>query len=83
MSSKPSPRQSLIMLWAGDNPTFHWVLLERLQAADIPFSDKAPGDDQVALTADPLPIDWKPHFGFEVAVLSLDLPPRRRSSRSS
>jgi hypothetical protein len=62
------------MLWAGENPAFHWVLLERLQSADIPFSDKALGDDQVALTADPLPIDWKPRFGFEVAVLSLDLP---------
>ena len=62
------------MLWAGENPVFHWVLLERLQAADIPFSDKALGDDQVALTADPLPIDWKPRFGFEVAVLSNDLP---------
>jgi hypothetical protein len=73
MSSKPSPQGSLVMLWAGENPAFHWVLLERLQAADIPFSDKALGDDQVALTADPLPIDWKPRFGFEVAVLSLDL----------
>ena len=74
MSSKASPKESLVMLWAGENPAFHWVLLERLQAADIAFSDKALGDDQVALTADPLPIDWKPRFGFEVAVLSLDLP---------
>ena len=49
------------------------MLLERLRAADIPFSDKTLGDDQVALTADPLPIDWKPRFGFEVAVLSPDL----------
>jgi hypothetical protein len=62
------------MLWAGENPALHWVLLERLQAADIPFSDKTLGDDQVALTADPLPIDWKPRFGFEVAVLSPDFP---------
>jgi hypothetical protein len=61
------------MLWAGENPALHWVLLERLRAADIPFSDKTLGDDQVALTADPLPIDWKPRFGFEVAVLSPDL----------
>ena len=74
MSSKPSPQESLVMLWAGENPVLHWVLLERLQAVDIPFSDKTLGDDQVALTADPLPIDWKPRFGFEVAVLSLDLP---------
>jgi len=74
MSSKPSPQGSLVMLWAGENPALHWVLLERLRAADIPFSNKTLGDDQVALTADPLPIDWKPRFGFEVAVLSLDLP---------
>jgi len=74
MSSKPSLQGSLVMLWAGENPALHCVLLERLQAADIAFSDKTMGDDQVALTADPLPIDWKPRFGFEVAVLSLDLP---------
>jgi hypothetical protein len=74
MSSKPIPQGSFVMLWAGENPALHWVLLERLQAADIPFSDKALGDDQVTLTADPLPIDWKPRFGFEVAVLSLDVP---------
>jgi hypothetical protein len=74
MSSKPGLQGSLVMLWAGENPVLHWVLLERLQAADIPFSDKTLGDDQVALTADPLPIDWKPRFGFEVAVLSFDLP---------
>jgi hypothetical protein len=74
MSSKPGLEGSLVMLWAGENPALYSALLERLQAADIPFSDKTLGDDQVALTADPLPIDWKPRFGFEVAVLSPDLP---------
>ena len=74
MSSKPGLQGSLVMLWAGENPALHSALLERLQAADIPFSDKTLGDDQVALTADPLPIDWKPRFGFEVAVLSPELP---------
>ena len=73
MSSQPGPQGSVVMLWAGENPALHWVLLERLRAADIPFSDQTLGDDQVALTADPLPIDWKPRFGFEVAVLSSDL----------
>ena len=51
----------------------HSALLEDLKAAQIPFSDKTLGDDEVAPTADPLPIDWKPRFGFEVAVLSTDL----------
>lgn len=74
MSSKPGLQESLVMLWAGENPALHSILLERLQSADIPYTDKAMGDDQVALTADTLPIDWKPRFGFEVAVLSWDLP---------
>jgi hypothetical protein len=73
MSSKPLPQGSLVLLWAGENPAVHAALLEELRAADIPFSDKTLGDDEVAPTADPLPIDWKPRFGFEVAVLSTDL----------
>src|SRR4029077_20393872 len=74
MSSKPIPQGSLVLLWAGENPAVHAALLEELEAAEIPFSDKSLGDDEVAPTADPLPIDWKPRFGFEVAVLSSDLP---------
>ena len=73
MSSKPMLQGSLVLLWAGENPATHAALLEELQAAKIPFSDKSLGDDEVAPTADPLPIDWKPRFGFEVAVLSTDL----------
>ena len=73
MSSKPILQGSLVLLWAGEDPAMHEVLLEELQAAKIPFSDKSLGDDEVAPTADPLPIDWKPRFGFEVAVLSTDL----------
>jgi len=73
MSSKPMMQGSLVLLWAGENPATHAALLEELEAAQIPFSDKSLGDDEVAPTADPLPIDWKPRFGFEVAVLSTDL----------
>src|SRR6266481_3534337 len=73
MSTKPMPQGSLVLLWAGENPTTHAALLEGLEAAQIPFSEKTLGDDEVAPTADPLPIDWKPRFGFEVAVLSTDL----------
>ena len=74
MSTKPALQGSVVLLWAGENPALHSVLLEQLQAAEIPFSDKILGDDEVAPTADPLPIDWKPRFGFEVAVLSTDIP---------
>jgi hypothetical protein len=73
MSSKPVPQGSLVLLWAGEDPAVHAALLEELEAAEIPFSDKSLGDDEVAPTADPLPIDWKPRFGFEAAVLSTDL----------
>jgi hypothetical protein len=73
MSSKAVPQGSFILLWAGENPALHAALLEQLQAMEIPFADKSLGDDEVAPTADPLPIDWKPRFGFEVAVLSTDL----------
>lgn len=73
MSSKVVPQGSFVLLWAGENPVLHTALLEQLQAMDIPFADKTLGDDEVAPTADPLPIDWKPRFGFEVAVLSTDL----------
>jgi hypothetical protein len=73
MSSSPTPGASLILLWAGEDPAMHAALLEALNAAGIPCKDMSLGDDQVAPTADPLPIDWKPRFGFEVAVLSSDL----------
>src|SRR5712692_11247912 len=72
MSSKPVPLGSLVLLWAGENPATHAALIEELQTAEIPFSDQSLGDDEVAPTADPLPIDWKPRFGFEVSVLSGD-----------
>lgn len=73
MSSKPIQQGSLVLLWAGEDPAVHAALLEELEVAEIPFSDKSFGDDEVAPTADPLPIDWKPRFGFEVAVLSSNL----------
>jgi hypothetical protein len=71
------PEGSFVTLWAGENAALHIDLLESLEGAGIPFSDKSLGDDEVAPTADPLPIDWKPRFGFEVAVLSTDLPPAK------
>jgi hypothetical protein len=64
---------SFVTLWSGEDNALHMELLESLEGAGIPFSDKPLGDDEVAPTADPLPIDWKPRFGFEVAVFSNDL----------
>lgn len=73
MSSNPVLQGTVVMLWAGEDPALHAALLEQLQAEGIPYTDKTLGDDEVAPTADPLPIDWKPRFGFEVAVLSTDI----------
>jgi hypothetical protein len=74
-SAHPIPEDpgSVVLLWAGEDPALHVTLLEQLEATGIRYSDKILGDDEVAPTADPLPIDWKPRFGFEVAVLSADL----------
>lgn len=77
MSSEPVMQGSFVVLWAGEDPAFHSALLEQLESAEIPFSDKVLGDDEVAPTSDPLPIDWKPRFGFEVVVSSVDLPAAR------
>jgi hypothetical protein len=78
MSSKPALQGSLVVLWAGEDPAVHSALLEALEAAGIPVKDMSLGEDEVAPTADPLPIDWKPRFGFEVAVLSMDMPAGRQ-----
>jgi hypothetical protein len=77
MSSKPIRQGSVVLLWAGEDPALHSALLEQLESAAIHFVDKSLGDDEVAPTADPLPIDWKPRFGFEVAVFSPQLPAAR------
>jgi hypothetical protein len=65
---------SFVILWAGENPSLHVNLVEKLEANGIAYKDISLGDDEVSPTADPLPIDWKPRFGFEVTVLSTDYP---------
>jgi hypothetical protein len=65
---------SVVLLWRGEDPALHTNLLEQLESTGIPFVDKPLGDDQVPPPVDPLPIDWKPRFGFEVSVLSSDFP---------
>jgi hypothetical protein len=70
MATGAGPQGSLIMLWAGEDPALHSALLEELEEAGIPYIDKPTGADEVAPTADILPIDWTAKFGFEVAVAS-------------
>jgi hypothetical protein len=69
----PEDQGSVVLLWSGEDPALHSTLLEQLDAAGIRYADKALGGDDVAPTADPLPIDFRPRFGFEVSVLSGDL----------
>lgn len=73
MCASPATGSSLILLWAGEDPAFFQSLTDSLNAAGIPSRNMAIGDDSIAPAADPLPIDWKPRFGFEVAVLSADM----------
>src|SRR5262249_34021444 len=73
MCASPAARSSLILLWAGEDPAFYQTLTDSLNAAGIPSRNMAIGDDSITADADPLPIDWKPRFGFEVAVLSADM----------
>jgi hypothetical protein len=73
MSSRPAPQDSYVRLWSGENPDLHDALLDRLQSAGIPFVDRPFGADQIAPTADPLPIDARPRFGFTVSVPSRQL----------
>jgi hypothetical protein len=46
-------------------------LLQELDLAEISYADKPIGEAENE--PDPLPIDWKPRFGFEVAVHHPDL----------
>jgi hypothetical protein len=73
MCASPAAGSSLILLWAGEDPAFNQTLTDSLNAAGIPSRNMAIGDDSIKPDSDPLPIDWKPRFGFEVAVLSADM----------
>jgi hypothetical protein len=72
VSTKPAPESSYVVLWSGENPALHEALLEELDLSEIPYADKPIGEQEIE--PDPLPINWKPRFGFEVAVHHPDLP---------
>jgi hypothetical protein len=72
VSTKPAPESSYAVLWAGENPALHEALVQELELSGIPYADKPIGEGEIE--PDPLPLDWKPRFGFEVAVHYPDLP---------
>jgi hypothetical protein len=78
MATGVRPQESLIVLWAGEDPAVHAKLLEALSAVGIPYKDLSLGAEEVAPAADPLPIDLKPRFGFEIAVPAGDITAARQ-----
>jgi hypothetical protein len=72
VSTKPAPDSSYTILWEGENPAFREALLQELEQSGISYADKPIGEGEVQ--PDPLPIDGKRRFGFEVAVHQPDLP---------
>lgn len=65
---------SLVPLWEGDDLALHTTLLEKLEAAGIRYFDQAMGVFPGARRWDPFPIQPMTRFGYQVAVLSADLP---------
>jgi len=72
VSTKPAPESSYVVLWSGENPALHDALLQELDLSEISYADKPIGEEENE--PDPLPIEWKPRFGFEVVVHRADLP---------
>ena len=73
-SASPLPVGLFVPVWAGESPVVHAAILDRLDAACISYVDRSVADDPAISGPDPLPIAPKPRFGFEVAVLSKDVP---------
>ena len=73
MATGAGPQESLIVLWAGEDPAFHATLLEELQSAGIDFVDRSIGNDRDTSTTDPFFVGLDPMFGFNVAVHASNL----------
>jgi hypothetical protein len=73
MATGTGPQESLIVLWAGEDPAFHATLLEELQSAGIDFVDRSIGNDRDTSTTDPFFVGQDPMFGFNVAVHASNL----------
>jgi hypothetical protein len=72
LSAKSAPETSYVVLWSGEDPALHEALLEELELSSIGYADKPIGEEENA--PDPLPVEAKPRFGFEVAVHHSDFP---------
>lgn len=70
---KAYPGSALVQLWRGEDAALHASILEALAAANIPFYEQPLGSGPSARPIDQLLDHAHPRFGFEVAVLSLNL----------
>src|SRR6266849_755481 len=64
----------LVPLWEGEDLALHTSLLQELDAAGIRYFSKPMGVFPGARKGDPFPIQPMARFGYQVAVLSLNLP---------
>jgi hypothetical protein len=65
---------TLVPLWEGEDLALHTTLLEELEAARIRYFDRPIGIFPGVRRWDPFPIQPMTGFGYQVAVLSADLP---------
>ncbi len=67
-------RGTLVPLWEGEDLALHTTLLEELEAAGIRCYDRPMGVFPGVRRGDPFPIQPMARFGYQVAVLTADLP---------
>jgi hypothetical protein len=72
--SQAIPSGPLVPLWEGEDLALHTTLLKELESAGIHYFDQAMGVLPGARRWDPSPIQPMTRFGYQVAVLSSDLP---------
>ena len=67
-------RGTLVPLWEGEDLALHTTLVEELEAARIRYFDRPIGVFPGVRRWDPFPVQPLTRFGYQVAVLSADLP---------
>jgi hypothetical protein len=72
-ASNPARSGTLVPLWEGEDLALHTTMLEELEAAGIPYHNRAMGVFPGARRGDQFPIQPMARFGYQVAVLSSDL----------
>jgi len=77
-ASNRAPSGTLVPLWEGQDLALHTALLEELEAAGIRYFDQPMGVLAGVRRWVPYPIQPMTRFGYQMAVLSSDLPAAER-----